>query len=129
MCDDGADYNKAWWATNGWDSRPSCFVSSCSCYNGNPRSLANMLCFGCFTGEMTGWPRLNMGISSLMVPDFCDQVGAQLDKKSCKGKRNLEFNWISSEKSVLEDFTLYALKDFTQSTNTCGCASPTFLFP
>ena len=31
-------------------------------------------------------------------------------------------HWILSEKSVLDDFTLQALTDFTQCTNTCGSA-------
>ena len=43
-----------------------------------------------------------------MAPLFCDQVESDILK------RNL--HWILSEKSVLEDFTLYALKDF----NTCA---------
>ena len=36
-----------------------------------------------------------------------------------QGKEILKFHWIFSEKSVLEDFTLEALKDFNKCADTC----------
>ena len=37
-----------------------------------------------------------------------------------QGKEISKFDWILSKKSVLEDFTLWALVDFNKCTNTCG---------
>ena len=54
-----------------------------------------------------------------MVPAFCEQVVAKLAVGSCMGEGNFKFYWILSEKSVLEYFTLLALKEFNKCTNTC----------
>ena len=37
-----------------------------------------------------------------------------------QGKEIMKFDWILSEKGVLEDLTLQGLMDFTQCTRTCA---------